>query len=170
MKIRIYRSDGVFRGGLFKTHIYDEGGCRVWYGPPHPHYGEQMIDISGHGNPSTKHSWFILQFSRDPDITRGTDLPPDKEKALNLALNKVQGAWDEGKLALLLEELIETPDLDLALTGFDLDEATGLIDKQFGDLPGDDDENFDFDAELDRTDPPVTQRGDLVPRLTYTNG
>ena len=91
------------------------------------------------------------------------DLPPEKEKALNLALNKVQGAWDEAKLAQLLDELIETPDFDLALTGFDLDEATGLIDEQFGYLSGvAEGEDFDFEAELDRTDPPVTQPGDLI--------
>jgi len=93
------------------------------------------------------------------------DLPMDKEKSLNLALNKVQGTWDEGKLAQLLDELIETPEFDLALTGFDLDETTGLIEEQFGDLSGGaggDDEDFDFDAELDRTDPLVTKRGDLI--------
>ena len=27
------------------------------------------------------------------------DLEPEKEKALNLALNRIQGAWDEAKLA-----------------------------------------------------------------------
>jgi DNA modification methylase len=93
------------------------------------------------------------------------DLPPAKEKALNLTLNKVQGAWDEAKLAQLLDELIESPDLDLALTGFDLDEATGLIDEQFGDLfvgADGDNEGFDIEAELDRTDSPVTQAGDLI--------
>jgi len=34
------------------------------------------------------------------------DLPPEKEKALNLALNKISGDWDEDKLATLLDELI----------------------------------------------------------------
>jgi ParB-like chromosome segregation protein Spo0J len=34
------------------------------------------------------------------------DLPIEKEKALNLALNKVSGHWDEEKLVCILEELI----------------------------------------------------------------
>lgn len=33
------------------------------------------------------------------------DLEPDREKALNLALNRIQGDWDEGKLAELLADL-----------------------------------------------------------------
>jgi biotin operon repressor len=81
MKIRVYRSDGVSKGGLFKTSAFNDGNCRVWYGPPHPHYLEQLIDISGHGNPSTEYSWFILQFSRDPDITKGSEEEDDFDGA-----------------------------------------------------------------------------------------
>ena len=33
------------------------------------------------------------------------DLDPQREKALNLALNKIQGEWDENKLAELMAEL-----------------------------------------------------------------
>ncbi len=55
------------------------------------------------------------------------DLPDTKEKALNLALNKIQGGWDELKLSELLGELMEAPDLDFETTGFDLDEANELI-------------------------------------------
>lgn len=42
----------------------------------------------------------------------------EKEKALNVALNKVQGDWDKGKLEDLLVDL-EFSDVDLDLTGFD---------------------------------------------------
>lgn len=42
----------------------------------------------------------------------------DHEKALNLALNKISGEWDEPKLKDLLEEL-SLSDLDIELTGFD---------------------------------------------------
>ena len=42
----------------------------------------------------------------------------DHEKALNLALNKISGEWDNDKLAEVLEDL-EDSDLDLELTGFD---------------------------------------------------
>ncbi len=43
------------------------------------------------------------------------DLPKSKEKALNLALNKISGEWDKVKLEHILKE-IESIDLDL--TGF----------------------------------------------------
>src|SRR4051812_19712796 len=41
------------------------------------------------------------------------DLPIEREKLLNLALNKIQGGWDQRKLAELLDELTQTPDLDI---------------------------------------------------------
>lgn len=49
----------------------------------------------------------------------------DHEKALNLALNKISGEWDNDKLAEVLEDL-EDSDLDLELTGFDDLELTEL--------------------------------------------
>lgn len=42
----------------------------------------------------------------------------DHEKALNLALNKISGDWDNDKLSMVLEDL-EDSDLDLELTGFE---------------------------------------------------
>lgn len=41
----------------------------------------------------------------------------NKEKALNIALNKISGDWDEELLAIALEE-IELSDVDISLTGF----------------------------------------------------
>ncbi len=54
------------------------------------------------------------------------DLDDAKEKALNLALNKIQGDWDYLKLKDLLQEL-DTGELDLELTGFDMEEIEDLI-------------------------------------------
>jgi hypothetical protein len=62
---------------------------------------------------------------------RVVDLPPAKEKALNIALNKVSGAWDNKKLASMLVEL-DDGDLDVTLTGFDLDEIKELVDDDAG--------------------------------------
>ncbi|MHC5077292.1 MAG: ParB N-terminal domain-containing protein, partial [Planctomycetota bacterium] len=56
------------------------------------------------------------------------DLPPEKEKALNIALNNISGEWDNQKLAQLLDELIKEPDFNFEVTGFDLSEATRVID------------------------------------------
>jgi ParB-like nuclease domain. len=46
------------------------------------------------------------------------DLDLQREKALNLALNKIQGEWDENKLAELMAEL-DAGAFDVSLTGFD---------------------------------------------------
>jgi DNA modification methylase len=54
------------------------------------------------------------------------DLDETKEKALNLALNKIQGDWDDLKLKDLLQEL-DTGEFDLELTGFDMGEIEDLI-------------------------------------------
>ena len=52
------------------------------------------------------------------------DLPLDKEKALNVALNKISGRWDEEKLSVLLNEL---DDEAVNLTGFDTEEVDSLL-------------------------------------------
>ena len=52
------------------------------------------------------------------------DLPKHKEKALNLALNKVSGDWDKSKLEKLLQD-IETA--DIGLTGFNDDDLAKLL-------------------------------------------
>ena len=54
------------------------------------------------------------------------DLDETKEKALNLALNKIQGDWDYLKLKDLLQEL-DTGEFDIELTGFGLDEIEQLL-------------------------------------------
>ncbi len=90
------------------------------------------------------------------------DLPPEQEKALNLALNKVQGDWDNEKLARLLNELIETPDLDFALTGFEVQDARDIISEILGDLDGQRAEEFDVEAALKAGGEPVTQPGDMI--------
>lgn len=55
------------------------------------------------------------------------DLPQEREKALNIALNKINNDWDEEKLSALLEDLQDT-DIDLTLTGFELDEIDKILD------------------------------------------
>src|SRR5690606_34084992 len=86
------------------------------------------------------------------------NLSPEKEKALNLALNKIQGDWDEQKLAELLSELVQIPDLNIELTGFELDEANDLIYEYLGNE--DEAEDFDVEAALAAGGEPVTQPGE----------
>ena len=56
------------------------------------------------------------------------DLDDLKEKALNVALNKVQGRWDEGKLAELLTDL-DANAFDVSMTGFDAAEVDELMNR-----------------------------------------
>ncbi len=53
------------------------------------------------------------------------DLEPKREKALNLALNKITGGWDDTRLAELLREL--ESEADGLFSGFDEEEIKGLL-------------------------------------------
>ena len=57
------------------------------------------------------------------------DLDEQKEKALNVALNKISGAWDVPLLTALLRDLDESG-FDATLTGFDISEMSDLFDDQ----------------------------------------
>lgn len=87
------------------------------------------------------------------------DFPLEKEKACNLALNKIRGDWDENKLAVLLEELQKTPNFDLSLTGFDTPEISQIFDR-FNESKDPDD--FDFEATVESIKEPITHKGDLI--------
>ncbi|TRO52766.1 hypothetical protein E2P63_03100 [Candidatus Bathyarchaeota archaeon] len=89
------------------------------------------------------------------------DLSLEKEKALNIALNKITGDWDNQRLARLLDELIKEPDLDFEVTGFELPEATTIID---GILEANNcsEENYDINSELKNITKPVTKRGEII--------
>ena len=79
-----------------------------------------------------------------------------KEKALNVALNKISGDWDKDKLALLIADL-QGEDFDVSLTGFDPAE----IDDLFKDTLQDGIKDDDFDVEEELQKPTVTQPGDI---------
>lgn len=49
------------------------------------------------------------------------------EKALNIALNKIEGEWDPAALNSLLEELSAASGIDETLTGFDRGELDSLL-------------------------------------------
>ncbi len=87
------------------------------------------------------------------------DLSLQQEKALNLALNKIQGRWDYERLTLLLDELSKLPDFDVGITGFDNSEISQLLDR-YGEQRDPDD--FNFDASLEAIKEPVTKKGDLI--------
>jgi len=80
----------------------------------------------------------------------------EKEKALNIALNKISGEWDKDKLALLISDLQGT-NFDVSLTGFDPAELDDLFKDSLKD--GIQDDDFDVDAEL--KNPTFNKLGDL---------
>ncbi|MFI3167119.1 MAG: site-specific DNA-methyltransferase [Bacillota bacterium] len=55
------------------------------------------------------------------------DLP--KEKALNIALNKISGAWDDELLSALLKDIADSG-FDATLTGFDTADLTAMFDDE----------------------------------------
>lgn len=73
VKIRVDSSDGVYRGGLFKTDCYNAISCRMWPGRPHPDYTESLIDIAGKSNPCYDSSWFRLLIATVPHISGSSD-------------------------------------------------------------------------------------------------
>ena len=84
------------------------------------------------------------------------DIDKVREKALNIALNKITGAWDDTLLAELLED-IQNSNFDLGKTGFDPPEIDTLFNKLHDKQVHEDD--FDVDSELQQ--PVFSQLGDL---------
>jgi len=77
------------------------------------------------------------------------DVSEAEAKALNLALNRIQGEWDLPKLGELLEELRDLPDLDETLSGFDEPEMDQILaDLERQQLPPPYEESFDAAAEM----------------------
>jgi len=83
------------------------------------------------------------------------DLSEVKEKALNLALNKISGEWDMPMLKDLLEEL-DTGEFDMEITGFDLKEIEDLM-TQFH-VP---EEGLTDDDAVPEATESICRRGDL---------
>ena len=84
------------------------------------------------------------------------DVDKTREKALNIALNKITGEWDEQLLADLLTDLKDA-DYDLDYTGFDAPEVDALFSNIYDKKVKEDD--FDVDKELKQ--PCFSQSGDL---------
>ena len=86
------------------------------------------------------------------------DIDAQKEKALNIALNKISGEWDEGLLSNLLHEL-EDSGYDLEFTGFDLAEVKELFGS--GSMENVEEDNFDAEQAAEEIVEPETKLGDI---------
>ncbi|MEG3239042.1 site-specific DNA-methyltransferase [Streptococcus suis] len=84
------------------------------------------------------------------------NLSKEDEKALNIALNKITGQWDDQLLADLLLDLQES-DFNLDLTGFEPPEIDDILSNVHDKDLSDDD--FDVEEELNK--PTFSKRGDI---------
>src|SRR5438309_6241290 len=90
------------------------------------------------------------------------DLSPEQSHALNLALNRISGDWDDALLARMLADLQLADGVDLALSGFEDDEIKRLLRKLDAEEKRYKPEAFDLDAALAEAEAaPITQPGDL---------
>lgn len=92
-------------------------------------YVEPIVWNQRTGNVISGHQRLkILRAAGEREIACSVvDLSLPQEKALNVALNKISGEWDEDCLAKLLQELSDSNEIGLALTGFDSTELEELL-------------------------------------------
>lgn len=83
-------------------------------------------------------------------------LNDEQEKQLNLAMNKVNGAWDENALAALLQDM-QAHNYNMELTGFEPPEMEQLFNKVATKEVEED--SFDVEEELEK--PTFSKAGDL---------
>lgn len=108
------------------------------------HKGRENVIVGGHQR------WYAaikLEHQTIPVVY--VDLPLEKEKRLNIRLNRNLGSWDYG----LLAEHYEADDL-IGL-GFESPEVDKIFDMK------DDDDDFDADAEAAKIKKPTSKLGDI---------
>ena len=91
----------------------------------------------------------------------------EREKALNIALNKIEGEWDMAALKDLLQDL-DSGNLDMALTGFDDWEIEQLMTQfHMEDDPFEDDDFSEEDIEKANTMVVIGEYRIKVARAVY---
>jgi DNA modification methylase len=111
----------------------------------------QNTVISGHQRLS------VLQYLNQTEAECVVvELEKEQEKALNIAMNKVSGSWDNDKLVDLITDLNDSA-FDVSLSGFDLAEIDALFKISTMDKVKED----DFDVESELSNPAITKHGDL---------
>lgn len=121
-------------------------------------YVEPLVWNSRTGSLVGGHQRFKIlleQGAKEVDVSV-VDLDPNEEKALNIALNKIQGKWDIEKLGALLDELSKTPDFDVTISGYDIPEIDEIRDQLAE--PKED----DFKSAIKNEEESITQVGDII--------
>lgn len=83
-----------------------------------------------------------------------------REKALNVALNKISGEWDTQKLADLMHDIVEAG-IDCTITGWEqpeIDKIWQKLQRENGEIVEDD---FNTEAEATAIVEPITRPGDV---------
>ena len=88
------------------------------------------------------------------------ELDDQREKALNIALNKIQGEWDKDKLAALLTEL-DGSEFDVTMTGFDAAEVDELLNSFYSKEAVQDDFDVEEEHKEIKAKGAITKPGDI---------
>jgi len=88
------------------------------------------------------------------------DMDMQREKALNIALNKVSGEWDTPLLEDLLKDLSDSG-FDVSLTGFEAADLSDLIGDDNAGIDDVKEDGFDADKAVTEIETPISQRGDI---------
>ena len=127
-------------------------------------YVEPLVWNERTGNLVGGHQRFkiLVEQGETEIVVSAVTLDEIQEKALNVALNKISGHWDDEKLSQVLAELQES-DLDVTLTGFDQEEVTELLSEyQYIEVEAPvQNDGFDIEKALDDIKEPETKYGDI---------
>ncbi|HAA8924005.1 TPA_asm: DNA modification methylase [Listeria monocytogenes] len=103
----------------------------------------------------------LLEGSPEKLTVSVVNLDLNREKALNIALNKIEGGWDNEKLAIIFNELSID---DVELSGFGNEEIDELLVKFNYNIDVDkniEDDGFNAGKEVEKIDNPVVKLGQV---------
>jgi DNA modification methylase len=101
-----------------------------------------------------------LDYKKVPVVL--VDLTAEQSRLLNLALNKINGSFDQELLARLLNDLNEVPTIDLTLSGFGEDELKKILKSLEIRERKERTETFDLEETLKAAQSkPIAQAGDV---------
>ena len=117
-----------------------------------------VVNTANHNTVISGHQRLnVLKYLNVDEIECVTvEMNETEEKALNIAMNKVSGEWNEQLLADLIVDL-QSVDFNVDLTGFEAPEVEQLFSKVYNKKIKEDD--FDVDGELAK--PTVARAGDI---------
>lgn len=130
------------------------------------HFGyiDPLIWNEQTGNLVGGHQRFKILLESNPTEIKVSvvSLNEKEEKALNIALNKIEGDWDEEKLEALLSELKEN-NFDTNIIGYSQEEYEELLENLSVDNGNTvvEDDDFDVSEALSQISEPETKYGDV---------